>query len=53
MLSLFLLTKRVFEHVFHAPHPRICQKQDRTGLGKTLSLGAHRPLLASEVDNVT
>jgi len=47
MLSPFLLSKRVFEHVFHAPHPRFRQKQDRTGLWTISSLGARRAILSS------
>jgi len=43
--SLFLLSKHVFEQVFHAPHPHILQKRDRTGPRTIFSLGARRAIL--------
>jgi len=53
VLSPFLLSKRVFEHVFHAPHPHIRQKQDRTGLWTIFSLGARRATLSSDTTRGT
>ena len=53
VLSPFLLSKRVFEHVFHAPHPHIRQKQDRTGLWAIFSLGARRAILSSDTTKGT
>jgi len=48
VLSPFLLSKRVFEHVFHSPHPHIRQKQDRTGLWTVPSVRARRVILISD-----